>query len=100
MDKGRLMDADSARLKSELLSARADASNGLVPVQTHVDLQASIGPGQTANTTLALTCLSPGYHVLPPLKLAYTITTPAGADANHSVLLDGLGSVHVVPAAV
>ncbi|ETS64655.1 hypothetical protein PaG_00599 [Moesziomyces aphidis] len=100
MDKGRLMDADSARLKSALLSARADASNGLVPVQTHVDLQASIGPGQTANTTLALTCLSPGYHVLPPLKLAYTITTPAGADANHSVLLDGLGSVHVVPAAV
>ncbi|GAK64283.1 uncharacterized protein PAN0_005d2495 [Moesziomyces antarcticus] len=99
-DKGRLMDADSARLKSALLSARADVSNGLVPVSTQVDLQASIGPGQTANTSLALTCLSPGYHVLPPLKLAYTITTPAGADANHLVLLDGLGSVHVVPAAV
>lgn len=96
VSRARLIDADSARLKSSLLFSRAETLNGLIPVQDHLHLQAALLPAQSRNITLALRCLSPGYHTIPSLKFEFHTTT----GGPRQVLLDGLGRVYVTPAAV
>lgn len=94
--KTRLIDADSARLKSSVLLSQAQTLNGLIPTQDHLALSATLLPSQSRSIELALRCLSPGYHVIPPLQLAFH-TTSGG---QRKYLLDDLGSVYVTPAAV
>uniref|UniRef100_V5ETN9 Uncharacterized protein n=1 Tax=Kalmanozyma brasiliensis (strain GHG001) TaxID=1365824 RepID=V5ETN9_KALBG len=94
--KGRLMDADSARLKSSLLTSQAETLNGLIPVQDHLSLQASILPSQSRTIAMGLRCLSPGYHAIPSLQMQYQ----SMSGGRETVSLDGLGHVYVTPAAV
>lgn len=94
--KGRLMDAETARLKSSLMSAQGDALNGLIPIEDDVRVEGGLQAGQTRKIGLGLRCLSPGYHALPPLRLRFE--TAAGGE--EVVMLEDLGSVFVTPAAV
>ena len=94
--KGRLMDADSARLRSALTTSQADAVNGLVPLQDNVLLQGVQQQGQSRKIAFGLRCLSPGYHAVPPLRMRFDTLT----GAQEEVVLEDLGAVHVTPAAV
>ncbi|CDW96698.1 hypothetical protein [Sporisorium scitamineum] len=96
ISKARLIDADAARLKSSLLLSQAESLNGLIPIQNHLVLQASLLPAQSRTVALSVRCLSPGYHTIPPLQLGFH-STSAG---QSQVVLDGLGGVYVTPAAV
>ncbi|TKY85900.1 hypothetical protein EX895_005441 [Sporisorium graminicola] len=92
----RLIDADSARLKSFLLLSQAELLNGLIPIQDHLVLNTPLLPQQSRTVALSLRCLSPGSHAIPPLQLNFT---SASAGRSYCVL-DGLGRVCVTPAAV
>ncbi|SNX84515.1 uncharacterized protein MEPE_03224 [Melanopsichium pennsylvanicum] len=93
--KVRLMDADSARLKSHLTSSQAESINGLIPVEDHLLLHSALFPGQSKKLSLGLRCISPGYHDLPPLRMRFGAVTGV-----EELILDGLGAVLVTPAAV
>ncbi|CBQ73183.1 conserved hypothetical protein [Sporisorium reilianum SRZ2] len=96
LTRTRLIDADTARLRSSLLLSQAELLNGLIPIQDKLVLQASLLPAQSRMVALSLRCLSPGYHTIPPLQLSFY-----SASAGQSqVVLDGLGRVYVTPAAV
>lgn len=94
--KGRLMDAESARLKSALVSAQAEIFNGLIPVEDHLQLEGQLHSGQSTKIALALKCLSPGYYSIPPLKVEF-FSAGLGEEA---VMLEDLGAIYVTPAAV
>lgn len=100
LTKARLMDADTARLKSSLLSSHAESLNGLVPLQDHLVLQEVLMPGQSSKVALGLRCLSPGYHVLPSLKVRFEAHDGASEPEEVALVLEGLGAVFVTPAAV
>ncbi len=59
LTKGRLMDADSARLRSSLLTSQARHSTVSSPLQDHLSLQASISPSESRTIALGVRCLSP-----------------------------------------
>lgn len=93
--KGKLMDADTARLISNHSAELAKSINGLIPVQDHVQIEGLMHAGQSRKVALELRCLSPGYHMVPPLKVSFEI-----GRGKEEVALDGMGGVHVMPAAV
>ncbi|KAJ9478988.1 hypothetical protein PHBOTO_002466 [Pseudozyma hubeiensis] len=96
ISRARLIDADSARHKSSSLLSQAEALNGLIPIQGILALQAPLSVGQSTSVALALRCLSPGFHAIPPLQMRFQ----CASGEQGKVLLEGLGRVHVSPAAV
>ncbi|SPO25465.1 uncharacterized protein UTRI_03115_B [Ustilago trichophora] len=94
IDKGRLMDADTARDKSST-TTQAGVVTGLIPIQDNVVLRGILGPGQSRKLSLGLRCLSPGYHNIPQLRLMRT-----EGEREQVMVLDGLGSVYVCPPTV
>ncbi|GAC93397.1 hypothetical protein PHSY_000962 [Pseudozyma hubeiensis SY62] len=96
VSRARLIDADSARHKSSSLLSQAESLNGLVPIQGNLALQEPLLVGQSTSVALALRCLSPGFHAIPSLQMQFQ----CASGEQGKVLLEGLGRVHVSPAAV